>query len=216
MSKHPFQKVRDTSRGGFDHDKKHYRSLYRRERAPIEDFQAWLLNEQHVHGIRFFVLSSSENVAPLKKRRWLVKHTFYCSRHKPCTPRYVGPPKHIKGNCFCSITVKTYPNIPIVRANYNDDHSHPLGAANSTLSEKVLSFVREKIGPSAIKPDASAQTVDDDSEPAKYCDLSVDAWRPASALYLDNPDPFAPMSMIDLGAIEAKTSDWSEVSSSMS
>lgn len=153
MSKHDVKQVLDKGRRGFDHDKKYYACLYGREWASIEDFQAWFLNEQHVHSIRFFVLSSTVNVAPLKKRRWLAEHTFYCSRHKPCTPRYVGPPKHIKGNCFCSITVKTYPDTPIVLGNYNDYHSHPLGTANATLSEKALSFVREKIRPSTIKPD---------------------------------------------------------------
>lgn len=198
MSKHHVKEVLDKGRRGFDHDKKYYSCLYRREWASIEDFQAWLLNEQHVHGIRFFVLTSTVNVAPLKKRRWLAERTFYCSRHKPCTPQYVGPPKHIKGNCFCSITVKTYPDTPIVLGNYNDWHSHPLGAANATLSEKALSFVREKVGPSAITPDVSARAADHNSKPAKYGDPNVDAWRPASALYLDNPDPFASMSTIEV------------------
>ncbi|KAK0200232.1 hypothetical protein DFS33DRAFT_1277713 [Desarmillaria ectypa] len=211
MSNHPVEKVRGKSRRGFDYDKKHFLSLYGREWASIEEFQAWLLNEQRIYGIKFFVSESFENMAPLKKRTWLAEHTFHCSRHKPCTPRYVGPPKRIKGNCFCSVTVKTYPNTPIVRGNYLADHSHPLGEANATLSEKLLSYIREKMSPSADKSNVVCSLRDGaesslhlfppksvTNDDAQEYDSRVDAWRPTSALYLDHPDPFASMSMIDV------------------
>ncbi|PBK98202.1 hypothetical protein ARMGADRAFT_1060103 [Armillaria gallica] len=148
MSKHPVQKARDTSRRGFDHDRKHYDRIYRGDwPASIEDFQAWVLNKLHVHDISFFMLLSSENAAPLKKRRWLSK-----------------PTRSFEETIM----------IIILRL---------LGEAKTTLSGKMFSFVREKIGPCTIKSDASAQIGDVNSEPAKYCDLKMDTWRPESALY---------------------------------
>ncbi|KAG7440401.1 uncharacterized protein BT62DRAFT_924071 [Guyanagaster necrorhizus] len=197
LSKHPVTKIKAGGRRGFNTDKKYFLALYGREWASIEDFQAWFLNEQRVHGVKFVVFESLENTAPLGKRRWLAEHTFSCSRYQPSEPRYVGPPKPRKNTCFCSIRVKTYPDTPIVRGSYNDFHSHPLGKANVTFSEKLLSFVSEKMSLSTRKSDAPSQTDDVYKEPTKDCDSSVDAWRPESALYLDIPDPFAPRSMID-------------------
>ncbi len=144
-----------------------------------------------------FVLLSSENAALLKKRRW-----------------YVDPPKHFRGNLFCSIRVKTY---QIVQGNYDDDHfASSWSSETYTLWEDALFCLREdrsqydQVRRDMFSPDCSAidsdrilfpqsaQTGDANNEPAKYCDLKMDAWCPESALYLDNPDPFASMSMIDV------------------
>ncbi|KAK0452868.1 uncharacterized protein EV420DRAFT_627077 [Desarmillaria tabescens] len=201
MSKHPVEKIRGKSNSrGFDYDKRHCPGLYEREWASIEDFQTWLLNEQRVHGIKFVVFTSLENVAPPRKRTWLAEHIFYCSRHKRCIPKYVGPnkSKSIEDNCFCSVRVKTYPDTPIVQGYYSDYHSHPLGPANATLSEKLFSSVRTKLSRGASKSDVPVQTDDTRDEFTKEYDSSVEVWRPESALYLDVPDPFASMSMIDV------------------
>ncbi|PBK90287.1 hypothetical protein ARMGADRAFT_1032821 [Armillaria gallica] len=56
------------------------------------------------------------------------------------------------------------------RGNYNGDHSPPLGLANVTLSEKLLSFVREKMNPSASKPTERAATDDAHDEFVTQCD----------------------------------------------
>ncbi|KAK0234432.1 hypothetical protein EDD85DRAFT_82836 [Armillaria nabsnona] len=129
LSKHPVQKVR--------HESQRIRSrqealwLHLRGRggdwpASIEDFQAWLLNERHVHGTSFFVLLSSENAALLKKRRW-----------------YVDPPKHFRGNLFRSIRVKTY---QIVQGNYNNDHfASSWSSETYTLWEDALLSARRSV-----------------------------------------------------------------------
>ncbi|KAK0435655.1 hypothetical protein EV421DRAFT_1740115 [Armillaria borealis] len=113
----------------------------------------------------------------------------------PFSLRYVGPPKPISSNCF-SITIRTYPNTPIVRGNYNDDHSHPLGPApNASIFEDLL---WEKMSPGASKATMLAKTDDTHDECMTECDSSVDAWHSESALYPDDQDPFASIPMADV------------------
>ncbi|PBK68644.1 hypothetical protein ARMSODRAFT_975545 [Armillaria solidipes] len=71
-------------------------------------------------------------------------------------------------------------------------------AQRTLRSLRSYSFVREKMRPGASKATVPAKTDDAHDESMTEYDSSVDARRPESALYPDDQDPFASMTMVDV------------------
>jgi hypothetical protein len=119
-------------KGSFIYDKE--KGLFPMEWPSIEEFYAWLEEEQIDSSIEFSKSTSDTKGGPL----WTERRRFVCSRGRsggeskyevkhPERERKI-PSKKL--NCRCNIVIKRYPHTPIVLGHYNPIHDHEVGTPN--------------------------------------------------------------------------------------
>ncbi|CAG7848025.1 SubName: Full=Uncharacterized protein {ECO:0000313/EMBL:CCA75549.1} [Serendipita indica DSM 11827] len=113
--------------------------------ATLDAFMEWKQQEEETHCVDYFKVDCHTSKAVPPRFKEHVK--FACSRHaRAGQKKYVKkyperqrktPSKKIEGiGCPSTISYKTYFDTPIVKVNYNGNHSHETGEANRPFTKK--------------------------------------------------------------------------------
>jgi hypothetical protein len=120
-----------TARGSYTWDSAHGYTL---SWPSWHDFESWQQQEQRENGIEFVSKECRKGSSDI----WKEKRIFVCSRqgsgsipkYAPKNPERERNIPSKRSGCPCRLTVKTYPNVGTVLANYTNEHSHDIGIDN--------------------------------------------------------------------------------------
>jgi hypothetical protein len=148
--------------GSITHDRENQRPTH--EWDSLEEFHAWLINEELDYGIELLCSSKRRSDGPL----WHENHIYSCSRQGTGGKnKYVR--KHMdrirklpskRTGCRCRVRIKTYHHVSTVLGWYESEHEHAIGIANLMYTRLrdstrgyVLNLLRMNMTPKEVVSD---------------------------------------------------------------
>ncbi|KAF8594800.1 hypothetical protein BDV93DRAFT_130007 [Ceratobasidium sp. AG-I] len=180
----------------------------------LADFETWRQQEEDTHTIEFIkgdTHGSRTNPPRFKEHVKLVcaRHTRrgrkqYVKKHPERTRK--TPSRKIDGvGCPASICYKTYVDTDVVRAMYNQEHSHPTGLANLPFTRKGQRSLARSKSIQQPSPTSVTSTSEDESQSSNAQSPCVPVpripvFRPRS---LEGSEQLIPNPTLDLNPIQA-------------